>query len=53
MPFKIKKYLRSNKWRIYNLEKKTYAKASFNSKQSAINQAKNWERYSKLNTGKR
>ena len=53
MPFKIKKDLQSGKWKVYNLEKKTYAKASFNSKQTAINQAKNWERYSKIKTGKK
>jgi len=53
MPFEIRKDIKSNKWKVYNLEKKRYAKTSFNSKQTAKNQVKNWERYSKLTTGKK
>lgn len=51
MPFQIKKV--GDKWKVYNLEKKRYAKATFNTKQTATRQAKNWERYSKISTGKK
>ncbi len=43
MPFTVKKV--GNKWKLYNEDKKAFAKASFNAKQAAINQAKNWMRY--------
>tara|TARA_R110000824_G_scaffold18954_7_gene74270 strand:+ start:42 stop:242 length:201 start_codon:yes stop_codon:yes gene_type:complete len=51
MPFQIKKV--GDKYKVYNLEKKRYAKATFKTRQSASNQAKNWERYSKIRTGKK
>ena len=43
MPFEIRKV--KDGYKVYNLEKKRYAKATFKTKQSATNQAKNWERY--------
>ena len=45
MPFEIRK--QGNKYRLYNLDKKKYAKTSFNSKQSAKKQANNWMRRDK------
>jgi len=46
MPFEIKKQA-NGKWKLFNLHKNAYAKASFNSKQTAINQGINYGRYRK------
>ena len=43
MPYEIRQV--GNKWRLYNLHKKKYAKKSFNSKQAAINSAKVYMKY--------
>jgi|TARA_R110002110_G_scaffold70616_2_gene189197 hypothetical protein len=51
MPFAI--YKVGKVYKVYNLEKKKYAKSSFKTRQSAKNQASNWERYSKTTTGKK
>ena len=42
MPFEIRK--KGDKYRLYNLEKRRYAKATFNSRESAKRQASNWMR---------
>ena len=49
MPFEIRKV--KDGYKVYNLEKKRYTKTKFKTRQSAKNQAKNWERYSKITTG--
>ena len=43
MPFRIDKI--GAKYYLYNLHKKQYAKAKFNTFQSAVNQGKNYARY--------
>lgn len=45
MPFLIKKV--GDYWKIYKIKEKKFAKPRFKTKQSAINQAKNWLRYRK------
>ena len=45
MPYKVRK-MPNGKWRLWNIEKKQYAKAHFNSKEAALKQSKNWMRYS-------
>ena len=45
MPFRIDKTTEG--FKLYNLHKKEYAKSTFKSKQSAVNQGKNWMRYRK------
>ena len=42
MPFEIRKV--KDKYRLYNLEKRRYAKATFNTRESAKRQANNWMR---------
>ena len=46
MPFLIKKQP-DGKYKLYNIHKKVYAKASFRSKESAVRQGLNWMRYRK------
>ena len=43
MPFRIDKV--KNGYKLYNLEKKRYAKATFKTKLAATNQKNNWMRY--------
>lgn len=45
MPYQIKKV--GNKYKLYNLHKKQYVKVSFNTRESAIRQGKNFMRYRK------
>tara|TARA_R110000824_G_scaffold373331_3_gene563743 strand:- start:1096 stop:1284 length:189 start_codon:yes stop_codon:yes gene_type:complete len=45
MPFKVVK--KGNKYRLWKIKERKYAKASFNSKASAVSQAKNWMKYRK------
>lgn len=44
MPFEVRKQA-DGKYKLYNLHKKTYAKPSFNSKETAISQGQNYMRY--------
>jgi len=46
MPFIVKKQP-NGKFKLYNVHKKIYAKNSFNTKESALNQGQNWMRYRK------
>jgi hypothetical protein len=43
MPYEIRK--EDGKYRLFNLSKSEYAKSEFNTRQSAVNQGKNWMRY--------
>ncbi len=43
MPYKIVKF--ANHYKLYKIKEKKYAKTKFKTKQTAINQAKNWMRY--------
>lgn len=43
MPFEVRK--RGDKWGVYNLAKKHYAKKEFNTKKSAENMIKVWMKY--------
>ena len=45
MPFRIDKV--KNGYKLYNLDKKRYAKPTFKTKLAATNQKKNWMRYAK------
>lgn len=45
MPFQIKKV--QGGYKLYNTDTKRYSKPLFKTKQSAINQRRNWMRYSK------
>ena len=45
MPYQVKKV--GNKYKLYNLHKKQYVKVSFNTRESAIRQGKNFMRYRK------
>jgi len=45
MPYQIKKI--ENYFQLYNLSKKKLLKTKFKSRETAINQAKNWMRYRK------
>ena len=45
MPFEIRK--QGNKYRLYNLEKKSFAKRDFNTRQSATNMKNVWMNYDK------
>ena len=45
MPFRIDKV--KNGYRIYNLDKKRYTNPTFKTKQSALNQKRNWLNYEK------
>tara|TARA_Y100000310_G_scaffold236672_1_gene239893 strand:+ start:468 stop:611 length:144 start_codon:yes stop_codon:yes gene_type:complete len=44
MPFEVRK--QGDKWAVYNLEKKRYAKMVFDTKQKALNMIKVWLKYS-------
>lgn len=46
MPFRVDKK-KDGYYYLYRLKQKTYAKSKFKSRESAINQAKNWMRYRK------
>lgn len=46
MPFKIEKQP-DGKYKLYNIHKKEYAKASFKTKETAAKQGINWMRYRK------
>jgi len=46
MPFTIKKV--GDVYKLYNTDKKVFAKKSFKTKQSAINMRKNYMRYDKI-----
>lgn len=46
MPFKVVKK-KDNYYYLYRINEKTFAKSKFKTKESAINQAKNWMRYRK------
>ena len=43
MPFRLDK--KKNGYRLYNLEKKRYAKPTFKTKQSALNMKKTYMKY--------
>ena len=45
MPFRIDKV--KGGYKLYNTDTKRYAKTTFKTKQSAMNQRRNWMRYSK------
>jgi len=47
MPWKIIKV--DDKFKLYNTDKKKYVNKIFNTRQSAINTRKNYERYTKKN----
>ena len=44
MPFSVRKV--GTKWKVYNLDKRAFTKASFKTKETAQSQARNWIRYS-------
>jgi len=46
MPYQIKKTT-DGKYQLYNLDKQTLLRVKYKSRQSAINQGKNYIRYSK------
>ena len=43
MPFRIDK--KNNGYKLYNLDKKRYAKPTFKTRQSAMNASKNYSNY--------
>lgn len=45
MPFQVEK--KNNFYQLKKLKEGTYAKSKFKTRESAINQAKNWMRYRK------
>ena len=50
MPFKV--VVKGDKFKLYNLDKKRYAKPTYNSRQSAKNAASNFMRYDKVKKSK-
>jgi hypothetical protein len=50
MPFKVVK--KGDKFKLYNLDKKRYAKRSFNTRQSALNAGKGYANYDKVKKSK-
>ncbi len=46
MPFKIVK--QGDKYRLYNLEKKTFTKRDFNTRRSAANMKNVYQKYDKI-----
>jgi hypothetical protein len=45
MPFKVVFIKKDNKYKLWNITKKEFAKPSFNSRQSALNAGANYIRY--------
>ena len=45
MPWKVKKV--DDKYKLYNLDKKTYVNKTFKTRQAAVNAKKNYENYYK------
>lgn len=45
MPFQVKK--KNGVFKLWNIKEKKFTKSSFKTKQSALNQGKNWMRYRK------
>ena len=50
MPYEIKKV--GEKYRLWNISKKQYAKPTYNTRQSAKNAASNFMRYDKVKKSK-